>query len=148
MPCDELNFSYNFHVVTIVLEGESAMIYRSICRSQDYRGYQMIVRDSLVLGKKDVRRVRRLLEKMEEVENKDCRADSGSPMIIETIINGHYGRSTIFYTCFHRSRDKDLSKLIGFYRAIQGVGMKHFKMDCRIEIKQRKDRWPPPAYND
>lgn len=148
VPCDELNFSYNYHIVTIVFEGEMAMIYLSTCQSSDYFGYQMVKRDSLALGNRDIRRVRKLLAGIEGIDSKDCRTNSGSPMVIETNINGHYRRSTIFYPCFFRSRDKDLNRLVSFLHAIQGVGLKSFKMDCRIELKQRKERWPPPTYYD
>lgn len=110
-PIEEFNFCNEYRLYKISFFTNSARLYRSILRSNDFSGIKLISNDSCLLKKKDIERIKEQIKIASIVLDTTCRR-SGNPWILEYNDSIEYKHFIISDYCFsHNKYFKPIRKL-------------------------------------
>ena len=131
-PCDELNLCNSYRVYTIKLFTDSAKFYVTLGQSIDYNGMQLIKKDSCLLKKNEIEKLKRQLTEISNVSDTLVCREPGNPWIFEYNNGSEYKRYIISYLCLHDNRieRKYFFPLTILFETIRWYNKKYFNIDC------------------
>lgn len=131
-PRDEINFSKSYRVYTVKFFEDYAKLYITFGHSIDYKGMQIIKKDSCTLKQDDFEFLKKKLSKINNISDTIKCRDPETPWILEYSNNSDYKRFTASYNClqYNKQKKKYLSPVTALYELIWWYARRNFRIDC------------------
>jgi hypothetical protein len=128
-PCDNINRCKFYNLIKIKYDDESAKLYSIAASSDDFNGIQMIYNDSCAISIKDISKIRKQLNQVNNKSDLECRLP-GNPWLLE--YNENIGYKHFFISDSCRRGKKNFNSILSFFYSILVVDRKYFKICAPI----------------
>jgi hypothetical protein len=131
-PCEDLNFSNSYRIFTVQFYKDYAKLYITLGRTVNYKGMQIIKKDSCILKQDDFEFLKKKLAKINNISDTvECR-EPGNPWILEYNNNSEYKCFIASYYCLQENKQKKkyLSPVTELYELIWLYARRNFRIDC------------------
>lgn len=125
-PCKDLNQCNSYLLFKLKYIEESVIAYTIHAESNDMSGVNVIGKDSCNLSYKDIEKIKKHLDKIEN-SYIECRRP-GNPWLLETNLEGQYQNFIISYNCL--KGHKELRQVSNFYVFLRSLNNKYFRTIC------------------
>lgn len=133
-PCDEWNICNTYEIVRLNLNAPKIQLYTVTCTSSDLKGIQIINKDSVFLKLKDVQKIFKLFNGINDLPFYDCNNNEGrNSWLIECNIDTKYVRALSAPDCLKKRTHKNF--YLEILKRLNAIKVKYLPYDCKEPTK-------------